>query len=633
MAVSGGGALPEGASRERSSVAPGPAEERYRALIRSFPKSAVLLFDHELRFVVVDGPEVHAVGYSKEKMEGRTAYEVLPPVFLSLVEPNMRRVLGGEEFSAELPYDRFYHLYSYVPIRDDDGKVVYGLVVATNITERRAVEEALRKSEERFLKIFHVAPDPVGVTRAIDGVLVEVNPAFVEVFGWTRAEAIGKSTLDLDIWVERGQRKAVIDAVQARGRIEHLEMTARRKNGDIVEGLVSFTSVELDGESCVFFSFRDQTERVRALRALEASEARLRSLADATFEGIAITQRGDILDVNDQIVDMLQRKREELVGQSVLSVVAPESLSLVRDKLAERGDEVYEHLAIRADGTRFPVEVRGRHAQIQGVPVRVTAIRDITQRKKDEAERDRLIAELRARNSEMEQFAYTVSHDLKSPLVTINGFLGVLERDIADGDAERIGSDIARIGSAATKMMRLLNDVLEVSRIGRVAQTNEPVALQEVAMEALELVSGAIAARRANVVVADALPVVMGNRVRLLEVVQNLLENALKYMGNQPEPRIEIGAREDPTHSVLFIRDNGIGIKQVHAERIFGLFEKLDPKSEGTGVGLALVRRILEYHGGSISVESDGVTGSTFVLQFPEASSTMSASSTRREAR
>jgi PAS domain S-box-containing protein len=473
----------------------------------------------------------------------------------------------------------------------------------------------------------------VGVTRAIDGVLVEVNPAFVEVFGWTRAEAIGKSTLDLDIWVERGQRKAVIDAVQARGRIEHLEMTARRKNGDIVEGLVSFTSVELDGESCVFFSFRDQTERVRALRALEASEARLRSLADATFEGIAITQRGDILDVNDQIVDMLQRKREELVGQSVLSVVAPESLSLVRDKLAERGDEVYEHLAIRADGTRFPVEVRGRHAQIQGVPVRVTAIRDITQRKKDEAERDRLIAELRARNSEMEQFAYTVSHDLKSPLVTINGFLGVLERDIADGDAERIGSDIARIGSAATKMMRLLNDVLEVSRIGRVAQTNEPVALQEVAMEALELVSGAIAARRANVVVADALPVVMGNRVRLLEVVQNLLENALKYMGNQPEPRIEIGAREDPTHSVLFIRDNGIGIKQVHAERIFGLFEKLDPKSEGTGVGLALVRRILEYHGGSISVESDGVTGSTFVLQFPEASSTMSASSTRREAR
>jgi PAS domain S-box-containing protein len=633
MAVSGGGALPEGASRERSSVAPGPAEERYRALIRSFPKSAVLLFDHELRFVVVDGPEVHAVGYSKEKMEGRTAYEVLPPVFLSLVEPNMRRVLGGEEFSAELPYDRFYHLYSYVPIRDDDGKVVYGLVVATNITERRAVEEALRKSEERFLKIFHVAPDPVGVTRAIDGVLVEVNPAFVEVFGWTRAEAIGKSTLDLDIWVERGQRKAVIDAVQARGRIEHLEMTARRKNGDIVEGLVSFTSVELDGESCVFFSFRDQTERVRALRALEASEARLRSLADATFEGIAITQRGDILDVNDQIVDMLQRKREELVGQSVLSVVAPESLSLVRDKLAERGDEVYEHLAIRADGTRFPVEVRGRHAQIQGVPVRVTAIRDITQRKKDEAERDRLIAELRARNSEMEQFAYTVSHDLKSPLVTINGFLGVLERDIADGDAERIGSDIARIGSAATKMMRLLNDVLEVSRIGRVAQTNEPVALQEVAMEALELVSGAIAARRANVVVADALPVVMGNRVRLLEVVQNLLENALKYMGNQPEPRIEIGAREDPTHSVLFISDNGIGIKQVHAERIFGLFEKLDPKSEGTGVGLALVRRILEYHGGSISVESDGVTGSTFVLQFPEASSTMSASSTRREAR
>ncbi|HEX4340497.1 MAG TPA: PAS domain S-box protein [Polyangiaceae bacterium] len=619
MALLGGGALPEGASTDLPPSAIANAEERYRALIRNFPKSAVLLFDHDLRFIVVDGPEVNVVGYSKERMEGRTAAEVLPPAFLALVEKNMRRVLAGEEFSAELPYGELFHLYNYVPIRNDRGGVAYGLVLATNITERRTMENALRKSEERFAKIFHVTPDPTAVTRAIDGVLIEVNPAFVEMFGWTRAEAIGKSTLDLGIWVERGQRQAIIDSVQKRGKVDQLEMPVRCKNGQLLDGIVSFTAVELDGESCVFFTFRDQTERTRALRSLEASEARLRSLSEATFEGIAITQRGKILDVNDQIAAMFDKTREAFIGDSVLSMVAPESMELVKQRMSDRADEVYEHLSMRADGTRFPVEVRGKHSTIQGVPVRVTAIRDITQRKKDEAERERLITELRARNAEMEQFAYTVSHDLKSPLVTINGFLGVLERDIAEGDGERVKSDIQRIASAASKMMRLLNDVLELSRVGRVANANERVALREVVTEALELVSGSIAAKRARIVVPDTLPVVMGSRVRLLQVVQNLLENGLKYMGEQPEPLVEIGRREDPKDEILFVRDNGMGIKPVHADRIFGLFEKLNPKSEGTGVGLALVRRILDYHGGSISVESDGVSGSTFVLRFPTA--------------
>ena len=137
--------------------------------------------------------------------------------------------------------------------------------------------------------------------------------------------------------------------------------------------------------------------------------------------------------------------------------------------MRERDDRAYEHVAIRGDGSRFPVEVRGKHSTIQGVPVRVTAIRDITQRKKDESERERLIAELTARNAEMERFTYTVSHDLKSPLITIYGFLGALKHDIEAGDSERFKNDMQRIASAASKMMRLLNDLLELSRVGRVA--------------------------------------------------------------------------------------------------------------------------------------------------------------------
>ena len=622
MAGRGGGATPEGAIGQRPRDASSSAEDQYRALVRSFPKSAVILFDHDLRFLLVDGPEVTATGNSKERMEGRTAYEVLPPEFLALVEQNMRRVLRGEEYSAELPYEDRYYLYNYVPVRDDHERVAYGLIVATNVTERRAMEAALRKSEERFTKIFLVAPDPVAVVRASDSHVIEINPAFVETFGWSREEAIGATTLELGIWVDRSDRAAVLAAVREHGRADRLRMGARCKDGEVKEGNVSFSSVELDGESCIFFVFRDQTEAIRTARAKEASEARLHSLSEATFEGIAITQAGKIIELNDQIANMFRTTRERLIGSRVIDLVAPESVELVRQRMSEGSDEAYEHLCIRADGSRFPVEVRGRHSTIQGNPVRVTAIRDITQRRADEAERDRLIAELQARNSEMEQFAYTVSHDLKSPLVTINGFLGALESDVAEGNRERVHSDISRIASAASKMMRLLNDVLELSRVGRVTHTSERVALGEVVSEALELVSGAVAARHARVVVSDSLPVICGSRVRLLQVVQNLVENALKYMGDQVAPLVEFGTRDDPASAVLYVRDNGIGIKPAHAERVFGLFEKLNPNSEGTGVGLALVRRIVEYHGGKISVESDGLQGSTFVLEFPKATIT-----------
>src|SRR5262249_8933619 len=152
--------------------------------------------------------------------------------------------------------------------------------------------------------------------------------------------------------------------------------------------------------------------------------------------------------------------------------------------------------------------------------------------------------------------AYTVSHDLKSPLVTINGFLGMLERDLAEGDPFRIRSDVGRISSAASKMMRLLNDVLELSRIGRVTHLRGKVPLREVVKEALELVTGPVEARKVKVVVSEGLPVVVGERSRLIQVVQNLIENAVKYMGDQPNPVIEIGVRPDPRRAVCFVRDN-----------------------------------------------------------------------------
>jgi signal transduction histidine kinase len=217
----------------------------------------------------------------------------------------------------------------------------------------------------------------------------------------------------------------------------------------------------------------------------------------------------------------------------------------------------------------------------------------------------------------MEQFTYTVSHDLKSPLVTIHGFLGAVERDLENGDLSRAGVDLARIRSAGNKMVGLLDGLVNLSRVGRVVNTPQRVSLQDIVGEAIELVAGAAQTRGVDICVAPDLPSVNGDRMRLVQVMQNLLENAIKYLGDQSEPRIEVGAYVDSNGVSCWVRDNGIGIQPEYAERIFGLFEKLNPRSEGAGVGLALVRRIVEYHGGKVWVESDGKQGSSFVFRVP----------------
>jgi signal transduction histidine kinase len=229
------------------------------------------------------------------------------------------------------------------------------------------------------------------------------------------------------------------------------------------------------------------------------------------------------------------------------------------------------------------------------------------------SQRKKLIEELEAKNSELEQFTYTVSHDLKSPLVTINGFLGYLEQDALSGNTDRLKHDMQRIQEAVTRMQRLLGELLELSRIGRLMNPSETMPFEDLARAAVDIVDGQLKARAVTVTLQPNLPAIYGDRQRLVEVLQNLLDNAAKFMGDQPDPRIEIGQYgEENGNPIFFVKDNGIGIAPEHHERVFGLFNQLDPKIEGTGVGLALVKRIVEFHRGRIWVESEAGKGSTF---------------------
>ena len=222
-------------------------------------------------------------------------------------------------------------------------------------------------------------------------------------------------------------------------------------------------------------------------------------------------------------------------------------------------------------------------------------------------------AELEVKNAELERFTYTVSHDLKSPLITIKGFAGALQKDLAGGRHDRMAGDLRRITDAADKMTALLNDLLELSRIGRLMNPPSMVDMAGLAEEVLGLLAGPIARTQAAITVQPGMPQVLGDRPRLAEVLQNLIENALKCMGDQSHPRIAIGMRGNEGVRVFFVSDNGVGIEKRYHNTVFGLFNKLNAHSEGTGIGLALAQRIVELHGGRIWVESEGPgTGSTF---------------------
>jgi PAS domain S-box-containing protein len=243
---------------------------------------------------------------------------------------------------------------------------------------------------------------------------------------------------------------------------------------------------------------------------------------------------------------------------------------------------------------------------------------DVSARRTGELEREQLIAELRERNAAMEQFTYAISHDLKGPLLTVRSYLEAIEQDIRDGRHERAVADLKRVRGAADKMARMLADLLELSRVGRVEHKPVEVELDKVISEVSELLASQITKSRAQLEVHTNCARIRADRSRAVQVFQNLLENALKYMGDQPSPRIEITCRQEADYVISSVRDNGIGIAPAHFTRIFGLFEKLDPKAEGTGVGLALVRGIVDAHGGQVWVESEGVgRGSTFHVRWP----------------
>ncbi len=356
----------------------------------------------------------------------------------------------------------------------------------------------------------------------------------------------------------------------------------------------------------------------QSLLRTRQAEVRLRALIDNTPDFVMEVDRtGKVILAN--------RFPDQVIGNDVRSFVLQGDLPEVNNTMRKSFD----------DGAKASLEIQTRDldGRVAWNSVRIGPIMhegradsltvfvsNIAERKQAEAEREQLVSELERRNAELERYTYTLSHELKTPLVTLAAFSQSLEKDLDAGKTERVKSDLARIYKATTRMHYLVKELLELSRIGRLMNPPEKVPFEEIVHEGLSMVEAYINENNVQCRVQPNLPYVHGDRTRLIEVIQNLVDNAIKYMGDQPNPCVEIGMRNDPSGGgrVFFVKDNGIGIDPIYHERVFGLFDKLDPSTEGTGIGLALIRRIIETHGGKIWIESEGIgTGTTFCFTLP----------------
>ena len=365
-------------------------------------------------------------------------------------------------------------------------------------------------------------------------------------------------------------------------------------------------------------AFNDMLSEIQARDiALRESRRNLQTLFDTVDDFLIVFDTdASIIKVNPVVLKRLGYSEEEIIGNPVSQLHPPaqheEAGTIVADMLAGKRDN-YPIPLMTKYGKKIPVETKINKGEWGGSEAIFGISRDITERQIAQKEQERLIAELEMKNAELEQFAYTVSHDLKSPLITIKGFLGFVEKDAFSGNLDRLKVDIQRIYSAVDKMQKLLDDLLELSRVGRIINEPEEIDFIELAKESSEMVAGRLKEKGIDLFISQDMPTIRGDRSRLLEVLQNLLDNATKFTHEQKRPSIEIACRNIDSETVFYVRDNGIGIEPRYHEKIFTIFEQLSRKAGGTGIGLAIVKRIIEVHGGRIWVESEGIgKGSTF---------------------
>lgn len=587
-----------------------PGEAFYRALFDNFVEPAFVV-DEEGRYVDVNRRLCELLKMERQQLIDLPFTDFIPE------EVRGRAVLAFEELRGKGDV----HLDS--PLRSADGSVLElewncradgasGLYLCSgrDVTERRNIE----KERRRLAAIVESSDDAI-ISKTLEGIVTSWNRGAEKVFGYTAEEMIGKPVSILAV-PGRNEMPLILEKIRLGQPIEHYETQRRRKDGQLIVVSLSVSPVRDSSGRIVGASkiARDVTDRKLAEQALAETNQTMLDILESMDEGfIAFDGEGRCTYLNGRVEEVTHKHRSELLGKVIWDVlpemrgkkVFSEVERVRKERVTVTWEEYFAEHDVWYQGHAYPTR--------DGVAM---FIRNITERKRAEEILAQHAEEAARSSADLQQFAYATSHDLQEPLRNIVSFSQLLAhryRDKLDSDADEF---IGYIEDGARRMELLITDLVDYSRVAS-GRSGERLLVEmdsviDWALRNLDVLikdSGAIVSR-------DPLPTVKGDKIQLVQLIQRLVENAIRYRGPE-DPRIHISSAQADGEWWISVKDNGIGIEPQYSERIFGLFKRLNRNVPGTGVGLAICKRIAEKHGGRIWVESERGQGSTFRIALP----------------
>jgi PAS domain S-box-containing protein len=628
---------------------------KYRELLEAAP-DAMVVVDQAGEIVLVNAQVEKQFGYRRDELVGQKVMNIIPGGFAErLIADSTRSVAGtlaepigarielsgrrkdGTEFPIEIMLSRLESVEGILvtaAIRNISSRKAAEARFAKAEGKRNFLENSLRESEERYRMLLDGIEDYAIFMMDPRGQILSWNAGAELMKGYRADEIIGQnfSCFFPPEDIEQGRPEEILRLTSAAGRHEEQGMRVR-KDGSRFLASLTFTALhDQAGDLRGFSEFsHDLTES-------KESAAKYRGLLEAAPDAmVVVNQAGVIVLLNVQAEKQFGYRRDELVGHKLTNII-PEGFAerLIADATRSTAEALAQQIGMgielsgrRKDGTAFPIEIMLSPLQsAEGILV-TAAIRNITARKKSEQELAVANQVLEESNLELKQFAYIASHDLQTPLRSIAGFIQLLQQEYEGKLDEQAQDWILRTVGAVERMQTLIRDLLSYSCVEARSGPFMQIPFLDIVNDALLLLESSIHDSGGQVA-CGKLPIVMGDRSQLVQLMQNLIGNGLAYRSDKP-PHIHISAERRGKDWIFSVSDNGIGIDPKHYEQIFEIFKRLHNQKDkpGTGIGLAVCRRVVNRHGGKIWVESEPGHGSTFHFTIPERTEQTNEQSTR----
>jgi PAS domain S-box-containing protein len=524
-----------------------------------------------------------------------------------------------EEFTAQRQDGTTFPVeVSSSNVSHNKANIVGRMASFVDITGRKQAEEALRESERRYRHITEAITDYIYTVRVKDGHPVETihRPACVAVTGYTEDDFDANQHLWIQMVHEEDRRAVGDQAAQILSgvKVGPIEHRIFRKDG-VMRWIRNEFVPHYDSQGKLLSYdglVRDIHEQKIAEQALRESEKKYSTLVENSLTGIYIDQDEKIVFANNRFAEIYRYPKEEMIGIESWKLVHPDDRDLTMEMRTKRlkGEDApseYEARGLTKDGEAIWINRRNARIEYKGKLAILGNVVDITEKKRAEEQ-------LRKINEELKNFVHVVSHDLKNPIISIQGFSSRLLKKYQDKFGEKGRSYLELINAGARRMEVLVADLLALSSIGRVVSTFKDIPSLEILRNVTSGLEDRLKEKGIDLVVADNLPAIYCDGERIYQVFENLLVNATKFIGATKDPKIEVGYEDREDFHQFYVRDNGIGIDPNYHKKIFEMFHRLGEIEDetGTGLGLAIVERIVKHHGGKVWVESEKGQGAAF---------------------